>query len=74
MSKLPVLSAREIIRRLGRADFVHVKTQGSHYIFRHPMTGRMTSVPLHSKTDIGKGLLAKILKQAGIRPQDFNKL
>lgn len=74
MSILPVLAAREVVRRLMRAGFVHVKTQGSHYIFQHPHTGRITSVPIHGGNDIGRGLLGQILKQAGISIERFLKL
>ena len=74
MSVLPVLAAREVIRRLTRAGFLHVKTQGSHYIFLNPKTDRVTSVPLHGGKDIGRGLLGKILKQADISVEEFLNL
>jgi len=74
MSILPMLVAREVIRRLLRAGFSYVKTRGSHYIFQNLKTGRMTSVPVHGGKNIGRGLLSKILKQAGLSVKEFIKL
>ena len=34
----------------------------------------MTSVPMHGGKDIGRGLLTKILKQAGLSVKEFLKL
>jgi len=74
MSILPVFAFRAVIAKLIRAGFVHITTKGSHYIFRHPLTGRTTSVPSHGGKDIGRNLLTKILKQAGISVGQFLKL
>lgn len=74
MSILPVLAARVVMTKLLRAGFVHTVTKGSHYIFRHPVTGRTTSVPFHSKRGIGRSLLKKILQQAGISVNMFLKM
>ncbi len=74
MSILPVLGFRAVASKLIRAGFRHIKTKGSHYIFHHPITGLTTSVPSHGGKDIGRGLLAKILKEAGISIEKFLKL
>ncbi len=74
MSILPVLAARAIMRKLLRAGFRILYTKGSHYFFFHPHTKRMTSVLFHGGKDIGRGLLQKILKQAGLSAEEFLKL
>lgn len=74
MSILPVLAFRAVIGKLTRAGFVHITTKGSHYIFRHPITGRTTSVPFHGGKSIGRNLLSKIIKQAGLSIEHFLKL
>lgn len=74
MSILPILGFRAIVSKLIRAGFVHITTKASHYIFRHPITGRTTSVPSHGGKDIGRNLLSKILKEAGISVERFLKL
>jgi len=71
MSILPILGTREVMRRLTRAGFLLVKIKGSHHIFLHPATGRTTSVPLHGGKTVGRNLLAKIIKQAGLTTDEF---
>ena len=73
MSILPILAARIVIRKLMRAGFRYLYTKGSHYYFKHPVTGRITSVPFHAR-DIGRGLLSKIIKQAGLTIKEFLNL
>lgn len=74
MSILPILTARAIMRKLVRTGFRYIYTKGSHYFFQHPVTRRITSVPLHGGNNIGRGLLSKIIKQAGLSVKDFIKL
>ncbi|MDP3696922.1 MAG: type II toxin-antitoxin system HicA family toxin [Candidatus Taylorbacteria bacterium] len=74
MSVLPALTAREVIRKLVRAGFRFIYAKGSHYFFHNSISNRITSVPVHSGKNIGRGLLRKILKQAGITVKEFIKL
>jgi predicted RNA binding protein YcfA (HicA-like mRNA interferase family) len=55
MTKLPRISADEVIKALRRAGFRIVRQRGSHVILEHT-DGRMTSVPMHKGEDIGVGL------------------
>ncbi len=71
MSLLPILSARAVVSKLVRAGFRYLYPKGSHYYFRHPANGRITSVPFHGNKDIGRGLLSKIIKQAGLTVKQF---
>ena len=73
MSILPILTARAIMQKLVRAGFRLIYTKGSHYYFQHPITQCVTSVPLHTGKTIGRGLLSKILKQAGLSIKEFLK-
>ena len=41
------------------------RTRGSHHIFKHPERSGILVVP-HPKKDLGKGLVQKIRKQAGL--------
>ncbi|WP_375460151.1 type II toxin-antitoxin system HicA family toxin [uncultured Enterovirga sp.] len=61
-------SSRDIRRRLERDGWNLVRVAGSHHIFRNPETGAMISLP-HPKKDLGSGLVRKIYKQAGWRPE-----
>ncbi|OGD82799.1 hypothetical protein A3A54_02080 [Candidatus Curtissbacteria bacterium RIFCSPLOWO2_01_FULL_39_62] len=72
MPKLPVVSAKQLIKILKDLEFVETRQKGSHKFFKHA-DGRVTSVPFHSG-DLGKGLLRKILNQIKISPEELRKL
>ena len=69
-ARLPSLSAGEVVSLLRRQGFVRVRQSGSHAVFRHP-DGRRTTVPIHGKRDIGRGLLHQIMKDAGLTADDL---
>ena len=54
-----------LIGELLAAGWFLDRTRGSHHIFRHPERPGIIVVP-HPKKDLGKGLVAKIRKQAGL--------
>jgi predicted RNA binding protein YcfA (HicA-like mRNA interferase family) len=75
MSKIPVLTAIDVIRGLKKAGFVlYRQARGSHEIWYNPATKRRTTVPNHPGADIPKGTLKAILKEAGIPLEDFLRL
>ena len=74
MSILPVVSAKELMRKLRRGGFLFTHVKGSHHFFYNIITNRTTSVPLHGGNDIGRNLLGKIIKQAGLSVEEFNNL
>lgn len=65
LSDLPV---RKVIAVLKAVGFVHVRTTGSHAVFRHA-DGRVVVVPQHGT--IKRGTLSSILRQAGLSRDDF---
>ena len=62
------------MKKLSRAGFRFIYAKGSHYYFQHFITKRITAVPMHGGKNIGRGLLSKILKQAGLSVKDFINL
>ena len=73
MSKLPILSANELIKILGKVGFEKERQEGSHVFLRHP-DGRTTFVPNHPCEDIDRGLLNKIVKKdINIPREEFMK-
>ena len=72
MPKLPVVTAKQLIKILKDLEFTETRQKGSHKFFKHT-DGRVTSVPFHAG-DIGKGLLRKILNQIKISPEELRKL
>ncbi len=65
MPKLSPISSRKLIKILNKEGFVAVRQKGSHLRLVH-LDGRKTSVPVHSGEKIGKGLLAKILRDTNL--------
>lgn len=62
MSKLPLLTARELIKILLKYGFVLKRQKGSHAFFGHA-DGRTTVIPIHKGEQIDRGLLNKIIRQ-----------
>jgi predicted RNA binding protein YcfA (HicA-like mRNA interferase family) len=57
----------ELIRRLKAAGFVEARTgKGSHRQLINRKTGQVITVAVHTKKEVGTGLAAKILKEAGL--------
>ncbi|HEV2177771.1 MAG TPA: type II toxin-antitoxin system HicA family toxin [Terriglobia bacterium] len=59
-----------MVRFLESLGFVQTRQRGSHRFFRHA-DGRTTTVPDHRGEDLGRGILAKILRDAESRPEEF---
>ena len=63
--RLPSITGRKLIAALKRLGFETIRTRGSHHYLQHP-DGRATVVPVHAGEDIGRGLLAKILRDTDL--------
>jgi predicted RNA binding protein YcfA (HicA-like mRNA interferase family) len=59
------MTPKDLIKILEARGFILKRINGSHHFFIHPVTGKITVVPLHKK-DLPKGTFYAILKQAGI--------
>jgi predicted RNA binding protein YcfA (HicA-like mRNA interferase family) len=68
--KLPVVTAREVIKVLERLGFQRIRQSGSHATYRHP-DGRWTIVAVHAGKTIPSGTLRKIIRDAGLTVQEF---
>ncbi len=73
MPKLTPAKADEVKRVLEKLGFSCVRQSGSHLIYHHD-DGRWTTVPIHKGKDLGKGILRKILKDAKITVDEFERL
>ena len=71
MTKLPIISGREIIKTLSKIGYVEVRQRGSHIRLvcdrRKPIT-----VPNYKSVD--RSLLIKILRDAELTPEEFEGL
>lgn len=61
MSKLPLLTAKELAKILDNLGFKLMRQEGSHMFFEHA-DGRTTVVPNHPGEEIDRSLLNKIIK------------
>ena len=61
MNRLPAPSGRQLVAALERLGFHVVRTKGSHRFLRHS-DGRATVVPVHAGETVGRGLMAKVLR------------
>lgn len=58
----------ELVRLLKEHGFEELRSgKGSHRQFWNPLTKRIVTIAMHTKKDVGAGLLNRILKDAGIK-------
>lgn len=62
MGRLPILTAKQLLKILKKIGFQVIRQKGSHVFLAHE-DGRATIVPVHPGEDIGRGLLNKIIKE-----------
>ncbi len=74
MPRLPGLSARDVIRALRSAGFEVVGQRGSHIKLRGLRHGRIRTAIVPNYDEIPRGVLASILRQAGLRRDEFLEL
>lgn len=73
MTRLPQTTARELANFLRKQGFLEQRQSGSHLRLRHP-DGRAVTIPMHGGRDLGRGLLARILVDAGFSAEDYLRL
>jgi predicted RNA binding protein YcfA (HicA-like mRNA interferase family) len=59
------MKSASLIRLLEADGWALDRIRGSHHVFKHPVKPGIVVVP-HPKKDLGSGLVAAILKQAGL--------
>ena len=69
MSKLTIISPKDMVRILESLGFKEIRQKGSHKNFKHN-DGRTTIVPFHGE-DLGRGLIKKILKDIEITVEEY---
>jgi predicted RNA binding protein YcfA (HicA-like mRNA interferase family) len=70
LSKLPLLSWRELIKALRKAGFAPIRQKGSHIILAKD--DKVVPVPRHAQ--IKRGLLLEIITEAGLTRDEFLRL
>lgn len=72
--RMPQVTARELVAFLKQQGFVEDRQSGSHQTFRHVERRVSVTVPMHGGCDIGRGLAARILRDAGFTVEDYLRL
>lgn len=73
MSKtLKLCSGSEAVRRFQKAGWTAVRQKGSHVMMTKYGYQWTLSIPQHK--ELGPGLLRKLINQAGLTIEEFNKL
>jgi len=73
LSKLPLISGREVVAALSKIGYQKDRQKGSHIVLRQiDYPHRRIVVP--DNREIAKGTLRKIIKQAGLTVEEFIQL
>ncbi len=73
MPKLPVMTAKKLLKVLGKLGFRVDHITGSHFILYNDTNRKRVVVPLHLK-DLPKGTLMSILSEADIDKSELARL
>ena len=74
MTKMPVLSGRDVIKILSKLGYEHIRTRGSHMIMIKQTEKGKKTIPVPNHKEIAKGTLKAIMNQAEITLDDLLKL
>lgn len=69
-TRLPSLTALQMIAILQRHGFEIIRQRGSHTVMKHP-DGPWTTVPVHKGRDLAKGTIRQILRDTGLSADDL---
>lgn len=72
MTTFPSVTGSRLIHALRKLGFEVISVKGSHHFLQH-QDGRCTVVPLHRGENIGRGLLAQILRDCDITKEALQK-
>ena len=60
------VSGKRMCQILGSRGWRLARISGSHHIYRHPDSGRRTSVPVHGNADLKPRTQRSIMRDAGL--------
>ena len=71
MSRLPLISGREAVRKFIKLGYKAVRQRGSHIRLLHltDISRKPLTIPDHK--EVGKGLLHKLIRDAAISLEEF---
>ncbi|MBM3580696.1 MAG: type II toxin-antitoxin system HicA family toxin [Alphaproteobacteria bacterium] len=73
MTRMPQVTARDLIRFFKTQGFVEDRQGGSHLTLWNEARRVAVTIPVHP-SDLGRGLAVRVLKDAGFTVEDFIRL
>ena len=74
MSKLPVVSAKDLIKALEKEGFQIVRQKGSHVVLQRRSPAEIVTAVIPYHSELAKGTLRSILRKTKITPERLTKL
>jgi predicted RNA binding protein YcfA (HicA-like mRNA interferase family) len=71
---MPQITARQLVRFLKSQGFVEDRQRGSHLTLWHEGRKVSVTVPVHTGSDVGRGLAVRLLKDAGFSVDEYLRL
>ena len=71
MSKLRILSGKDVCRILEKHSFIAVRQKGSHIIMQRKAEGTTITVPVPNHSEIRIGTLLSIIRQSHLPRETF---
>jgi len=72
--KLPVVSGKDAIKVFEKMGYVIVRQTGSHIRMKHRSDNSKKPLTIPDHKVLGKGLLRKLLRDAELTVEEFNRL
>jgi predicted RNA binding protein YcfA (HicA-like mRNA interferase family) len=72
VTNIKLCSGAEAVRKFQRTGWSVARQKGSHIMMTKPGYQWTLSIPQHG--ELGPGLLRKLIRQAGLTIEEFNKL
>lgn len=72
--KLPIVSAKKVIKALSSSDFSISRQSGSHVIMTKYIVNQKITVVVPKHSELAKGTLLSIIAQSGLSKEEFIKL
>ncbi len=73
MSKLRVLSGKEVCKILEKYGFKEVRRKGSHIVMQKRVKNSTITVPVPNHKELKRGTLLSIIRQSGVPKGEFEK-
>ena len=71
MTKLPVVSAREVIRVAEKLGFAFDRQRGGHAVYLRSSDKRRLVIPVHKGRDLKPGTLRGLIDDMGLSVDEF---